>query len=402
MANDQTNGASIAVLEAVSRTPVNRRKLLTPTVWHGMTLGAWLRLVAENGCAFSPGNWPVAAGITLAAVANSFFAGVQSLLLSRQISRTDIREPPVFILGHWRSGTTLVQRLFALDQRLAFPTAYECFAPRSAQVTGPLVNKLLGGLHPARRPMDEMPAGLSEPHEDEFALANMGFPSPYRQLAFPNQPPPANLIDFDGLAPQQVARWKSALVEFVRQLTWRAGGKRVVLKSPPHTARVRLLVDMFPDARFVHIVRHPLRVFPSTIWLWKSLWRAHGLASGCEAELEERVFRDLVCMYRAFWGQMACVAPGNLCELRYEDLVRDPPAEMKRVYKQLRLRGFDEICPKIKQYFERTRDYQANRFTLDTPAIARILDRWREFIEVYGYERQSSDAQANATSLVAA
>ncbi|HEY2148604.1 MAG TPA: hypothetical protein VGH32_11740, partial [Pirellulales bacterium] len=67
MANDQTNRASTAVSEAVGRTPVNRRKLLTPTVWHGMTLGAWLRLVAENGCAISAGNWPVAAGITLAA-----------------------------------------------------------------------------------------------------------------------------------------------------------------------------------------------------------------------------------------------------------------------------------------------------------------------------------------------
>ncbi|HEY2147487.1 MAG TPA: sulfotransferase, partial [Pirellulales bacterium] len=171
---------------------------------------------------------------------------------------------------------------------------------------------------------------------------------------------------------------------------------------PPHTARVRLLVEMFPDARFVHIVRDPLRVFPSTVWLWKSLWRAHGLAKGCEAELEERVFRDLVCMYRAFWTQMACIAPGNLCEIRYEDLVRDPPGEMKRVYKQLRLGGFDEVCPKIKQYFERTRDYQANRFTLDAPTIARVLDRWREFIEVYGYDRQNSDHQANVPSLVAA
>jgi hypothetical protein len=389
MASDQANSAPHA-MPARRRPGANRRGLFAPTVWHGMTLNAWLRLAARNRFAISPGNWPAAAGITAAATLNSFFASVQSLLLSRRISRTEIREHPVFIIGHWRSGTTLVQRLFALDERLAFPTAYECFAPRSALVTGALVAKWLGFLQPARRPMDNMTAGLSEPHEDEFALANMGLPSPYSYLAFPNRPPPANVLDFEGLTPRQLNRWKAGLFQFVRRLAWRAGGRRIVLKSPPHTARVRLLVELFPDARFVHIVRDPLRVFPSTVWLWKSLWRAHGLAPGCEAELEGRVFGDLVRMYRAFWAQKASIASGNLCEIRYEDFVVDPVAQMKRVYEQLRLRGFDELRPKIEQYFERTKDYQTNHFSLDAPTIAIIADRWREFAVTYRYGEELS------------
>jgi hypothetical protein len=364
---------------------IKRRGLFSPTVWHGMTLGAWLRLAARNRFAISPSSWPAAAGITAAATMNSFFAGVQSLLLSRRISRTEIRQSPLFIIGHWRSGTTLVQRLLGLDERLAYPTAFECFAPRSALVTGPLVTDWLGFLHPARRPMDNMAAGLSEPHEDEFALANMGLPSPYSHLAFPNRPAPANVLDFEGVSQRQVKHWKAGLLEFVRQLTWRSGGRRVVLKSPPHTARVRLLLELFPDARFVHIVRDPLRVFPSTVWLWKSLWRAHGLAPGREADLEEQVFHDLVRMYRAFWSQKTSIASGNLCEIRYEDLVRHPKDEMNRVYEQLRLDGFDELRPKIDEYFERTKDHQTNHFSLDAPTIARIADRWHEFIMAYEY-----------------
>src|SRR5205823_6939054 len=142
-----------------------------------------------------------------------------------------------------------------------------------------------------------MAAGPAEPHEDEFALLNMGLPSPYARLAFPNRPQSENSLDFAGLPTNETRRWQRGLLHFVRQLTWRAGGKRLVLKSPPHTARVRLLVELFPDARFVHIVRDPRRVFPSTVWLWKSLGDVHGLQRPRGERLEERVFRDLNRMY---------------------------------------------------------------------------------------------------------
>ena len=48
----------------------------------------------------------------------------------------------------------------------------------------------------------------------------------------------------------------------MRKLTFKYG-RPLVLKSPPHTARIRLLLEMFPEARFVHIHRHPYQVFRS-------------------------------------------------------------------------------------------------------------------------------------------
>ena len=38
--------------------------------------------------------------------------------------------------------------------------------------------------------------------------------------------------------------------------------KRIVLKSPAHTARVRVLLELFPKARFVHIIRDPVVHLP--------------------------------------------------------------------------------------------------------------------------------------------
>ena len=351
-----------------------------------MTLPVWLRLLSRNRFAVAPGHWLAALGITAVSLANSLFALLQSLLLGRCLARTEIREPPIFILGHWRSGTTLLQQLFALDDRFAFPTAYECFAPKSALVTGWFVTRWLKFLYPARRPMDNMAAGPAEPHEDEFALCSLGLPSPYAQLAFPNRPQGTELLDFEGVPPAEVGRWQTGLMRFLRQVTWRAGGKPLVLKSPTHTARVRLLLAAFPGARFVHIVRNPQRVFPSTVWLWKSLHAVHGLQQASDGGLEETVFRGLNRMYRAFWKQQPEIPPGQFCEVHYEDLVRDPVSQMERIYETLKLGPFDRVERKIERYFVERQSYQTNRFDLSPEMAAEIAHRWSEFGHVYGYE----------------
>jgi omega-hydroxy-beta-dihydromenaquinone-9 sulfotransferase len=382
----------------IARTRAKRRPFWAPKFWHGMTLPVWLRLLAQNRFAVSPRLWPAALSITAVAVINSGFALLQSLVLGRRIARTEIIAPPIFILGHWRSGTTLLQQLFAQDDRFTFPTAYECFAPQTSLITGWFVTRWLHHLHPSRRPMDNMTTGPGEPHEDEFALCSMGLPSPYSQLAFPNRSLSAEPLDFDGFPPKVTRRWKAALLRFVRQVTWRAGGKPLVLKSPPHTARVRLLLELFPNARFVHIVRDPRRVFPSTVWLWKSLYDVHGLQRpNCEG-LEQKVYLDFTRMYRAFWGQKQLIPPGNLCEVRYEDLVGDPVGQMQRIYEQLRLDQYAQVRPKIEQYSTKHKDYQTNRFELPPETLDKIMRRWGDFIREYGYDVTAPIAPSNAST----
>lgn len=46
-------------------------------------------------------------------------------------------------------------------------------------------------------------------------------------------------------------------MRFLKQITY-LRPKRIVLKSPTYTGRIRVLQQMFPDARFVHIVRDPV------------------------------------------------------------------------------------------------------------------------------------------------
>ena len=129
------------------------------------------------------------------------------------------------------------------------------------------------------RPMDDMRAGWDRPQEDEFALCNLGVPSPYLAWAFPNHGPVSDeYLDLRSLPAAEREAWKRAWRMFVQRVALVRSG-RIVLKSPTHTARVRTILEVFPDARFVHIVRDPLVLFPSTVRLWKIAERNAGPAS---------------------------------------------------------------------------------------------------------------------------
>jgi hypothetical protein len=390
MSNEQS-ATSLQFPRRAAKTGELRPPYWTPRFWHGMTFRVWFALLLRNRFAVDLRLWPVALTITAVSIMNSALALAQLLLYGRKIARTEIREPPIFIIGHWRTGTTLLHRLLVQDDRFAYPTTYDCFAPKSSLVTSWFVRRWLRFLHPMRRPMDNMPDGFDYPHEDEFALCSMGLGSPYDQAAFPNRPQGAEFLDFQNVSAAKVARWKAGLRWFLQQLTLRVD-KPIVLKSPPHTARIRALLELFPDARFVHIVRDPIAVFPSMIWTWQSVFRRHGLQRPEFEGLEEYVFENFERMHRAYSEQKHLIPPGNLCEVRYEDLVQNPVAEMRRIYRELNLGDFEHAQPNVEAYLASQKDYAPNRYTIAPATRAQILRRWGDFMREYGYAPKRRDA----------
>ena len=240
-------------------------------------------------------------------------------------------------------------------------------------------------LLPRSRPMDNMNVGLDSPQEDEWAMCNMGVPSPYLTLMFPNHKPAyPEYLDMRGLPRPAAERWKSGLLWFLKCLTLRTPG-RVVLKTPQHTCRVKTLLELFPDARFVHIVRDPYTIYPSTIKLWKRMYRYHGLQKPRYEGLGEHVFETLNRMYEVFEEDHKLVDPSRFYEVRYEDLVADPAGKIKELYEQLDLGDYENARPGVERYVERTKDYKVNRHELPTEMRDQITDRWSKYIERYGY-----------------
>ncbi len=361
-----------------------------PRFWDGMMPSAWFPLLVHNRFAVSPRRVGMAVLLSIITLFNLAFAVIQTVFFGRRIRRTKIQEDPIFVIGHWRSGTTLLHELLVLDSRHTYADTYDCFAPNHFLVSSWLIRPTLGLLMPARRPVDNMAAGWDHPQEDEFALCNMGVPSPYLTAAFPNCPSQyPEYLDLRDVPPAAVQRWKDSLRWFLTCLTVRRP-KRIVLKSPAHTCRIKVLLEMFPNAKFVHIVRDPYAIFPSTMNLWKRLYRDEGLQMPTYEGLEEYVFHTLNRMYDAFEQDRLLLGPDQLCEVRYEEFVANPLAQMRNIYEQLGLGQFEAVRPAIEQYFAEQKDYKTNRYQMPPELHAEITRRWSKYIEQYGYATEAA------------
>jgi hypothetical protein len=233
--------------------------------------------------------------------------------------------------------------------------------------------------------MDNMKAGFDRPQEDEFALCMLGQPSPYLTIAFPNNPPQCqDFLDLEKVTPGALRSWKRTLKQFLKQLTYKTG-KRLVLKSPPHTARIKILREMFPGALFIHIVRDPYVVFPSTVNLWKTLYRTHGLQRPTYAGLDEQVLQTFNHMYRKLDEGKSLLEPGQFFEMRYEDLTSSPVEQMRKLYEHFNLGGWDDYLPRLQAYLAGTKGYETNKYDLAPEQRALVTKAWGEVIVRYGY-----------------
>lgn len=371
-------------------------------IWNGMTAGPWFRELWRNRCRVGLTRIPMALTNSFISLINSGLWAAQSVFLNRKIARTELQQDPVFVLGHWRSGTTLLHELLVSDPRHSYPDTYACFAPNHFIFSRRFFAWWLSLLLPKKRPMDEMKVGWDSPQEDEWALCSMGVPSPYLTLMFPNQPMAyPEYLDLREVPPAALERWKSTLKWYLQCLTVQRPG-RMVLKTPQHTCRIPVLLDMFPKARFVHILRDPYVIFPSTMKLWKRMYRYHGMQTPRFEGLEDRVFDVFNHMDRVFEEDRQIVPPGQFCQIRYEDLVKDPLGQMRRMYSDLELGDFENVRPGVEAYIARTKDYKVNRHDLTPELRDEITRRWRPFIERYGYTAPRLDGEDGASGKTAA
>lgn len=354
------------------------------SLWSGMCFGPWWKMLARHRFDVAPSRIPMAAAITLFSALNSCSAVLQHALYGRRIAATQLKPEPLFILGHWRSGTTLLHQLLCIDPRHVGPTFLECFAPEHCLILRRLAPALKFLLAP-RRPMDAMSIGWHDPQEDEFAAVVMGYPSPNETFAFPNhRHPDWRYTDLDDLDRHELECREKAWLRFLRTVICRRPG-RLVLKDPLHTCRIPRLTALFPQAKYVYVMRDPRRVIASTIHLRRSMYRTYGLQRPDLGDLEDEVFRDFAHLHERFEQHRSRIDPQALFELRFERLIANPAESIRQLYEHLSLGGFAQIEQAVRQYCDKNRDYQPNRYTLSPRLTRRIEVELAPYVQRYGY-----------------
>lgn len=348
----------------------------------------WLKLIASGHCEITLSRLVNILGVTAMAPPSSAMHYLSEAIYARRAERVEI-VPPVFVLGHWRSGTTHLHNLLTLDPKAASPTTFECVFPGGFLVAERAMGWALTPFLPAIRPMDTVPMATDAPFEDEFALAKIGLPSPYAAMAFPRHgPPPPDHLDISLLPDKERQAWSDGFLWLMRRLQLAHPGRRLTLKSPPHTARIGMLLKLFPEARFVHIARNPYDIYPSTLRLWKILNSRLGLQNPAldDGWLPEHVLATLPRMYAAYERDKALVPEGRLVEITYERLVVDPAATLEQIYNGLGLGDFAALVPALDAYLAKLGPHQPSSHPVEDEERREIAERWGHYSERFGYQ----------------
>jgi omega-hydroxy-beta-dihydromenaquinone-9 sulfotransferase len=373
-----------------SRMTEKLKDFIARHVFHplqGMALGDWWALLRRHRFAIDLKHLPRALVQTAVSASNSVNARIERGRFGRRIEAARV-ETPLFILGHYRSGTTHLHNLLALDSHFAAPTFFQVFNPHTFLSTERWGAPVVDRLSARRRYQDEMALGAGMPSEDEFALCTMTGLSPYMTWNFPGDGVDYDrYLTFRDAQESEVARWGHALTAFLKKLTVRHD-RPLVLKSPPHTARIRLLLALFPDARFVHIHRDPYVVFRSTKHMIRAVQSLYHLREGPMQDGDDRIISVYTEMYDAYFQERGLIPEGRLYEVAFDDLERDPIGVIGSIYESLLLSGFQEIKPRLEGYLGTIVGYRKNRHDeLPEPVRRRIAHDWGRSFDEWGYER---------------
>jgi hypothetical protein len=346
-------------------------------MFEGITLGDWLGLLRRERFRVDPPCWPRAAWITAMSLGNSVASRISDRRYRDALEATEV-VAPVFILGHYRSGTTYLHELLAIDARFASPSRFQTFNPHTFLVSERWWKPLIEPFMLPRRVQ-----------EDEVASMILSRLSPYMDWCFPrSRQGYARTLTFRDASPGEVAAWSRGFVGFLKALTLKAG-RPLILKSPPHTARMGLILELFPDARFVHIQRDPYAVFSSTVTLLEHLRPVFRLQLGRGKTDVDDILRIYTEMYDAYFTDRDRVPAGQLVEVVYEELERDPVNQVRAIYEHLHLGDFEPFRPTLEAYLATTAGYRKNRHPpLDELTRQRVGNAWRRSFEIWNYPRE--------------
>ena len=154
---------------------------------YGITFGPWVRLLIRTGYNFPPRYLPRVILFSLVALFNSFTRFFEDLLYKQKINNYKLPEAPIFILGHWRGGTTHLHYILDQDINLVAPNTYQVLNPHNFLTTERVNTRLYAPLMPGVRPQDNMSGGFAYPNEDEIALCVTSALSPYLGFPFPDK-----------------------------------------------------------------------------------------------------------------------------------------------------------------------------------------------------------------------
>lgn len=313
-------------------------------------------------------------------------------------------EQPIFIVGNFRSGTTLLHRLLAKDPRFTAMKAWEIYiAPsiiqrklihwlmKANRLIGNPIQKFIDWFEKSLKNYSYMHrTGLNEVEEDSHLFFHIW--STYDLIAFfPFPELIHNYIYYDEDMTEEQKKWDMTYYEeALKRHVYANDGKRYISKSPSFSPKVKTLHHQFPDAKFINIVRSPLRVIPSSVSMFSNHWQTYG-------EPEEQYPKpglDVMQEQTKHWylyphQYLKNLPPDQYVMVRYQDLVKDPKTTVENIYNRFGLDITDEFQQILTLESEKSKKFKSrHEYALDDMGLnsEEIQKDYNEVINEYHLE----------------
>jgi hypothetical protein len=314
-------------------------------------------------------------------------------------------EKPVFVIAPPRSGTTLVQNLLSLDeQRFVHLKLYQTILPAICfqrlvgwtaavdRLVGRPLGKTLGwcerrwfggwdDLHKMR---------LNQPEEDD-ALFLYAFESEAIFLLFPfvRELWPAGFPD---ALPSEERRklmryYRSCLL---RHLYANGPAKTLLSKATQSSGTVYSLLEEFPDAKFITIVRHPYQSVASHVSLFVPVWKAHSPEIAKDGPVAREYARLAVEWYKHLHEFRGRVPASQFYSVDYRDLVQNPRKAVEKVYEYFGWQMDPAFHSRLEAATQRQREFKSkHEYSLEEFGLSKewIQQELGDILDAHGLER---------------
>lgn len=342
-------------------------------------------LLSRNHTDLSPQTLGRLLFLIQSSVWSSLFAAIERLRFGKSLEHLPVPENPIFIIGHWRTGTTLLFKLMSLDKRFISPTLFQVAEPDSILVSQAYYRTVMNLMVGKTRPMDNVKTGPDEPQEDEYAVFRLTVNSALERLIFPE---PGKYFLNSWISGNQTGVEKEDFRREISHFFSRVmKGKQGILlsKNPFHSFRITMLREIFPGARFIRMHRHPFDVVPSTRNMWDILQKQNTLNGKHHHTTTEEVCGIMKILDDTVNLQCSDLSPERYVELKFEDLERDPLRSLQNVYDRMNLEFSSSLMNSVRGYFDENKDFRKNSFSMPSGERESVSRMLKDYMEKHSY-----------------
>lgn len=316
---------------------------------------------------------------------------VELAMQNRQIIQHTITKDPVFILGFYRSGTSYLHQFLTQDDRFGYHTNFQMIFPElmlSCEKWLLPVFEFFFRLFKIQDPVHRVPLSFRFPGEEDAAMttsvnprgAQWGFFFPQKMNEYFQ-----NYVLYENITASEIEEWKQSYMLLLKKISLASQGKQLVLKSPPNTARIKLLLTLFPNSKFILIHRNPYEVYASNKRFWKVVQDIYTIGKTRAVDFNRIIIDTYSKMMHRYLLEKELIPQGQLIEVPYDDFIHKPIVCMRRIYESLHLNEFSYCEDKMIAFAERQRKFVILDHKLPPDEKKVVAENWEPFFKNWNY-----------------